>query len=214
LTRKRAFSMSCLSLLLCVAASAAEPPDHHLAGDPARRLFRASPFAHGYIHGYEHGFGLGDEDVQNGRGAREIRKTGEYRDADGGYRREFGARESFRAGFREGLSIGYRDAIAGGEFRALAALRRLATGLDDLLTNSADRLYDGGFFAGYRAARQESAGDCQGPAPAARERYCSGFLAGYELGESDSGAATTARDRNAPPPVLLPRPGGRNDPRP
>jgi hypothetical protein len=202
-------------ILTCVLAFSAlcagqASADHHISADPEQRLYRASPFAHGYIHGYEVGFGMGNEDVQIGRGAQEVRKSAEYKSASEGYAAAFGSRESFRAGFREGLAIGYRDGFAGGEFRALGELRRLATGVEG--EAAVDRLYDGGFFAGYRAARQEAADQCQ-QAPAGRERFCSGFLDGYELGESDTGVGTTARERSAAAPVLLPRPGGRSAPR-
>jgi len=200
-------------VIAALALAADQLPDHHVSADPAQRLFRASPFAHGYIHGYETGFGMGDEDVQMGRGAQDVRRSSEYKKASEGYRPDFGSRESFRAGFREGLAIGYRDALSGGEFRALGELRRLATGVDDeLVVDSTDRLYDGGFLAGYRAARQEAADQCQ-KAPAGRERFCSGFLDGYELGESDTGAVTTAKERPQAAPILQPRPSGRNYPR-
>jgi hypothetical protein len=189
-----------LVLLLVVFAGAQRAADHHVSADPAQRLFRLSPFAHGYIHGYESGFGMGDEDVQMGRGEQKIRKTREYREADRGYERAFGERESFRNGFREGLTVGYHDAVSGGEFRALAELRRLATGLEnDLVAGAADAPYDRGFFAGYRAARAEDADECKGAPGTAEDRFCSGFLDGYELGESDSGAIATARERGAPP---------------
>jgi hypothetical protein len=201
------FRVAILTFVLAVSAVSAgqAPADHHVSADPAQRLFRASPFAHGYIHGYEVGFGMGNEDVQIGRGSQEVRQSAEYKSASEGYAAAFGSRESFRAGFREGLAIGYRDAFSGGEFRALGELRRLATGVEG--EAAVDRLYDGGFFAGYRAARQEAADECQ-KAPAGRERFCSGFLDGYELGESDTGA-TAARERSTAAPVLLPRPGGR-----
>ena len=201
-----------LTFVLAVSAVCAgqTPADHHVSADPAQRLFRASPFAHGYIHGYEAGFSMGTEDVQMGRGAQEVRKSAEYQSASEGYAAAFGSRESFRAGFRAGLAIGYRDAFSGKEFRALGELRRLATGVEG--EAAVDRLYDGGFFAGYRAARQEAADQCQ-KAAAGRERFCSGFLDGYQLGESDAGAVTTARERSAAAPILLPRPGGRSAPR-
>lgn len=190
-----------LSLLLMTTAvlctAQGQAADHHVTGEPAQRLFRLSPFAHGYIHGYESGFGMGDEDVQMGRGGQHIEKTREFRSADRGYARAFGDRESFRAGYREGLTVGYHEALSGGVFRALTALRRLATGLENGLVNSgADAPYDGGFLSGYRAARQDHPDDCAAPAKAtnpARERFCSGFLDGYELGEADSGAIATAQ---------------------
>jgi hypothetical protein len=190
-------------IALCSAPSFAQKPDYHVGGDPAQRLFRLSPFAHGYIHGYESGFGMGDEDLQLGRGDQHIEKTGEYRSADRDYDRSFGDRENFRAGYREGLVVGYHDALSGGEFRALSELRRLATGLEqDLVSNSSDTTYDGGFLSGYRAARHDHANDCKaGNANAAKQRFCSGFLDGYELGEADSGAVATAQQTNAPPPM-------------
>src|SRR4051812_43790873 len=177
-------------------------PDYHVSADPAQRLFRLSPFAHGYIHGYESGFGMADEDVQMARGEQRIEKSGEYRHADRGYERRFGDRESFRAGFREGLLVGYHDGIIGGEFRALGELRRLATGLEsELVSNASDTPYDGGFLAGYRAARQNHAEECKPGEKSAgnptRARFCSGFLDGYDLGESDSGAIASAQERNA-----------------
>lgn len=190
----------CALVLLTTAALAQTTPtvpptntDYHLAQDPAQRLFRLSPFAHGYIHGYESGFTLGDEDVQMGRGDQRIEHTGEFKDADRGYRREFGDRGSFRSGFREGLVIGYRDAISGGEFRAFGELRRLATGLENsLVGNAADHTYDGGFLAGYTAARQGHPDDCQNADTRTKARFCSGYLDGYDLGVSDSGAVAQA----------------------
>src|SRR3954463_11740886 len=111
-----------VAAILCAGASFAQNTDYHVGSDPAQRLFRLSPFAHGYIHGYESGFGMGDEDLQLGRGDQQIQKTREFRSADRGYRAGFGDRESFRAGFREGLTVGYHDALIGSEFRALAEL--------------------------------------------------------------------------------------------
>lgn len=200
-------------LALAAGAPAAEAPDYHITADPAQRLFRASPFAHGYIHGYEYGFALGDEDIQIGRGAQDVRRTEAFRDADGGYHKGFGNRESFRWGFRAGLAIGYRDALFGGEFRALGELRRLASGLHGgLLFDVGDTPYDGGFRAGYSAARQEATNDCESEVAATRERFCAGFFAGYELGEADTGAATTAAERGTPP-ALQTRRGARHYPR-
>ena len=176
-------------------------PDYHVTQDPAQRLFRLSPFAHGYIHGYESGFALGDQDVQMGRGDQHIERTGEFKDADRGYRREFGDRESFRSGFRDGLVVGYHDAISGGEFRAFAELRRLATGLESsLVGNAVDQTYDGGFLAGYTAARQGQLDDCRSPNTAAKAHFCSGYLDGYDLGHSDSGDVAEAQA-----PVVAPR---------
>jgi len=204
--------MAALALVSAPAYGSDKPADYHVSSDPAQRLFRLSLFAHGYIHGYESGFAMGDEDVQMARGEQPIEKSSEYHYADRGYERAFGDRESFRAGFREGLMVGYHDAISGGEFRALGELRRLATGLEsELVSNASDAPYDGGFLAGYRAARQDHPEECKleeskAAANAAsvnsvRARFCSGFLDGYELGESDSGAIATARERSPQPSV-------------
>jgi hypothetical protein len=211
-SRIQGIVVALLPALLCCAAFGGDGSDYHVNKDPAARLFRLSPFAHGYIHGYEAGFAMGDDDVQMGRGDQHIEKTGEFRDADREYQRAFGDRENFRAGYREGLVVGYHDALTGGEFRALNELRRLATGLEsDLVVSSADAGYDGGFLAGYRAARQDHANDCSGaPASASKEHFCSGFLDGYELGDSDSGAIATAQEHAPPPPVA---PGNRRAPK-
>ena len=196
--------------LLSAAAWAGDADDYHVSGDPAQRLFRLSPFAHGYIHGYEGGFGMGDDDVHMARTEEKIDQTEEYHHADRGYDRSFGDRENFRAGFREGLTMGYHDAISGGEFRALGELRRLATGLEnelvgrDPVNHASDAGYDGGFLAGYRAARQEHPNECKagvaaGKTDPSKARFCSGFLDGYELGESDLGDIASAQKPPAPP---------------
>jgi hypothetical protein len=214
--RTRAIFVAFLALCLCsVPAFAGDAPEYHLNQDPAARLFRLSPFAHGYMHGYEDGFSLGDNDLQLGRvDESRIEGSEQYRDAEGGYQRGFGDRENFRAGYREGLVVGYHDACSGGEFRATSELRRLATGLENaLVANRTDSYYDGGFLAGYHAARQNAGDDCQNrnlTNESVKEHFCSGFTDGYELGESDSGAVATAAEYRTPPrlPAAPPKSGG------
>jgi hypothetical protein len=65
--------------------------------------------------GYREGFERGDEDR---RDRRAFNYTDErtYRNADRGYRREFGDRDTYRRAFRGAYVAGYRDAYHGGAY--------------------------------------------------------------------------------------------------
>jgi hypothetical protein len=75
----------------------------------------------GYNEGYVRGVRAGEQDGR--RGDRfEFYDEGDYRNADHGYRREFGNREyyrvEYRRGFEAGYTNGYRSARPGGRYDA------------------------------------------------------------------------------------------------
>jgi hypothetical protein len=63
-----------------------------------------------YENGYRQGLREGRDDAQHRRGFS-LERHGEYRDAEGGYRRGDGNRDPYRVGFRRGFEAGYRDAF-------------------------------------------------------------------------------------------------------
>lgn len=186
-----------MAALLAMPA-AAEERDHHVSADPAQHLFRASPFAHGYIHGYESGFAQGDEDIHFRHEPRRLEGSKEYKHADRGYRSGYGDRQSFREGYRAGLVAGYEDARSGAAFRAFEELRRLAAATTTPLVDMPDVTYDRGFLRGYRAARATLGANCEAPEGLTAERYCAGFEQGYALGVADTGAQVAAQNRFKP----------------
>lgn len=165
-------------------------------------LYERSSFAHGYIHGYELGFHLGNQDLQLARNARDISKSEEYHKATEGYREQSGPRDAFRAGYRDGLIVGYTDAKSGHSFRAIDEARIAATRLDAerVPAKAGSRNFELGFMDGYRAGTMQGVGDGRNqltyrPGQAecgnARENasfgesYCVGYLRGFNFGYSD-----------------------------
>lgn len=61
-----------------------------------------------YDNGYQRGYQNGVADAR-ARRAADFRREHEYRDADWGYDRSFGSRDSYRQVFRDGFAAGYRD---------------------------------------------------------------------------------------------------------
>src|SRR5215510_10680717 len=59
-------------------------------------------------NGYHEGREAGEKDARRGR-SFSFDRHGDWRDADEGYRREFGDREFYRHEFREGFRAGYAD---------------------------------------------------------------------------------------------------------
>ncbi|HZU22530.1 MAG TPA: hypothetical protein VE998_06825, partial [Terriglobales bacterium] len=136
------------ALVAALPAQPAEPAsDQHLS-DPAAALYQRSPFAHGYIHGYEEGFHVGDQDLQFGRLTR-----GDRRKTSAGHPRPAlrGESASFREGYDQGFTAGYRDSVAGREFRAIAALRQAAAALGEGARAQDDGGFDAAFMTGYFA---------------------------------------------------------------
>ena len=164
-------------------------------------LYKNSAFAHGYIHGYEQGFHLGNQDLQLAREQRDITKFDEYRTAGKDYRAQFGARGAFRAGYRDGIVIGYTDGRSGHRFRAIDEARIAASHLNKTAAASKpDKAFDLGFIDGYRAGTIQGVGDghnrasyhpqqmeCRGSREGLSlgENYCVGYLGGFRFGYSD-----------------------------
>ena len=120
-----------LSTLLFVPAwLAAGDLDAQCARGAEKALLQQSIFAHGFMHGYEEGFRMADSDYQIGRRPRVIESTPQYKRADQAYRGNFGNRDEFRQGYREGLRSGYEDSIHDRKYRAVAAARFAARGLE------------------------------------------------------------------------------------
>jgi len=61
-----------------------------------------------YNTGYDRGSRAGADDGQRNRDFNFVNKS-DYRNADTGYRREYGDRERWRSDFRLGFESGYRD---------------------------------------------------------------------------------------------------------
>ena len=66
---------------------------------------RDSAFDEGYRRGHHEGLREGSHDSR--RNARYQFRDGRYRDGDTGYRRQYGSRGSYVAGFRRGYQVGY-----------------------------------------------------------------------------------------------------------
>lgn len=211
---KKAYGIVVVSLVLVGAVNAQEPEffsrpspkaassragDAHLQSTPTGALFYNSCFAHGYRHGYEQGFHMGDLDIQMGRDAQNFEKTAEFRHDLQGFDATLGDKNSFRAGYRQGFRVAYREALAGLPFRGTIRTENAAKGLSDFLQKEERTFFDQGFSGGYLTASKLTKPSgvslayaeqyCQRAQPAAQPHigeYCSGYSRGYLLGVSDS----------------------------
>jgi hypothetical protein len=175
----------------------------HLDSERAA-LYQRSSFAHGYIHGYEQGFHIGNQDLQLARAARDLTKTETYRKAGEEYRPQFGKRDAFRIGYRNGMVVGYTDAMSGHSFRAIDEARIATARLDDESAapygaNARNHHFELGFMDGYTAGTLQGVGDGRnrvnyrpaqadcgiGRSPTLGETYCEGYLRGFTFGYSD-----------------------------
>jgi hypothetical protein len=172
----------------------------HLESDRGP-LYQRSAFAHGYIHGYETGFHVGNQDLQLARGTRDISKSDDYRQAKEESRGEFGPREAFRAGYRDGLVVGYTDATSGHSFRAVDEARiagsRLEVSKQQANDHQENARFELGFMDGYTAGALQGVGDGRNHSPyranqaecgkgtALGESYCAGYSRGFGFGYSD-----------------------------
>lgn len=184
----------------CSLAVAATCP--HLSSERAP-LYQRSAFAHGYIHGYEQGFHTGNQDLQLARATRDISKSDEYREAAKDLRLRSEARDAFRAGYRNGLVVGYTDAVSDHSFRAIDEARIAAArlGTESEATNlpKGNLHFELGFMDGYGAGTLQGVGDgrkalnyrpnqaeCGNEsALGLGESYCAGYLRGFTFGYSD-----------------------------
>lgn len=151
--------------------------EFHLAKDPGKNFYHASPFGHGFRHGYEEGFHMADMDIHVGRNDRFNGDTPAPERVEG-YHREFGDKESFRKGFKEGFASGYSEAMAGKSFSALYFFGS-ELGASDAATAAS---FDAGVKDGYFITRgnKNAGGSCPTKNSAA-PGYCAGFDTGARL---------------------------------
>ena len=185
--------MRCAVVLLMTAALpawlVAGDLDAQCARGPDKPLLQQSIFAHGFMHGYEDGFRIADSDYQIGRRPRAVETTPQYKRADQAYRNNFGNRDEFRQGYREGLRSGYEDSIHNRKYRAVAAAHFAARGLDP--AERINRWFDAGFIAGFQAAADPATRKmefCGGAQETTDARYCDGFRRGFAFAVNASSA--------------------------
>ncbi len=200
-----AFRMPRVAILAAVllaaipALAGANSPDPHYLAASTCAIAHKSVFIHGYLHGYEEGFYLGDLDLQVGRSARDISKAREGHDVRG-YRHEFGDKHLFEDGYRQGVRVGYADAISGRSFRVIGELKAAMALVPDAAPQGPDPVFDQGFSAGYTSGQHQGVQDgrraaafaaSQPACPAAPGAghnlpdYCAAYLSGYRFGYSD-----------------------------
>ncbi len=153
--------------------------DRHLADDPAASLYRASPFAHGYIHGYEDGFHQGTINLLSQE--PELAKS-KAPDGHKAYRDDFGDRDDFLQGYAAGFADGRADADERG-FQANARMAELARGFNGYKKDAAAR-FDQGFESGYlmqRAGKGVESAACATGHGADHVEFCDGLRRGQLL---------------------------------
>jgi len=78
-------------------------------GNYGRRGYYAEIERRAYDNGFREGIKAGDNDGRRGR-RYEPSRHGDWRDADDGYRREYGDHNLYRRNFRSGFEAGYSQA--------------------------------------------------------------------------------------------------------
>ncbi len=201
--RSRIFGATVFLLVLggTYLVSADGPPDWHLSSGPWRALCARSAFAHGYMHGYEQGFHFADLDLQMAHQPRDPATIKEFKSVPG-YHEEFGDKNFFVSGYREGFRVGYADGAGGFRFRAVGELRAAALGLPGSGDARPSKKFDEGISAGYAAGRQQGLRDgrtggsfqevavqCRGsiyhPFRRSGDEFCAGYGRGFRLGYAD-----------------------------
>jgi len=179
-----------IAIVLDLALAAQES---HLVEPGSAPILTRSSFAHGYRHGYEAGYHQGNIDANMGRQPQ----TKKLRVANTGYLPQFGPRQLFEEGFRLGLEAGYHDGYSGNDFRAVEAMRALATNVEPA-TAPADSPgdFDHGVSSGYRDGFAHAQGShnstatldystvgCDASRP---DVFCDGYRRGFVLGRVDA----------------------------
>jgi hypothetical protein len=101
----RYLPMLLLTAGVAIAAPACTAQVYGYRGDYYREAQRRA-----YENGYHEGVQAGEKDGRRGRGYS-LERHDDWRDADEGYRRDFGDREWYRRAFREGFRAGYNQAF-------------------------------------------------------------------------------------------------------
>jgi hypothetical protein len=191
MSRLHVFSLF-TAMFLCILAPAQESSqprsagERHTGSDPGSALYQRSIFAHGFIHGYEQGFHVADLDYHEGHTDRKLKEIRDYRNASSGYHSNFGDKDTFRQGYREGFTQGYDDSIHSRSFRAVMAASVVAGNLKGYAGSSKE--LDAGFAAGYLAehANPQNLSVCQA---GSSFDYCNGFALGAEFAAISSGTS-------------------------
>ncbi|HWR16445.1 MAG TPA: hypothetical protein VN577_16600 [Terriglobales bacterium] len=190
-----------LAFLLATAVPnlQAQAADWHLV---SHNLFAKSAFAHGYIHGYEEGFHNGDLDLQMGRAFRDVRSQPTYKKPVG-FKKEYGDKKLFEAGYRRGFAVAYVDCMWGRPFRAAELVKEAedAPRREIAIDRTFDRAFQEGYETGEKQGLQdgrsslaeakasvqceEHASQPKGSAGDSQSSYCEAFRSGYHLGYSD-----------------------------
>ncbi len=94
-----------LALGVWIATPACAERIHSGRGNYRRDVQRRA-----YEEGHRKGFDSGRDDARHGR-SQPYERYKEYRNADGGYRRDDGDRDTYRERFRQGFRDGYTEAF-------------------------------------------------------------------------------------------------------
>jgi hypothetical protein len=180
-------------LLVFPLLTAAQERDPHFVTARIAPAAHRSTFIHGYLHGYEEGFHNGDFDLHMGRISR-----GDYSHdcKPTGYKKHFGPKRMYEAGFHEGFRVGYADAASGRSFRAIQNV--VAANPNENVGDARESApYDEGVRMGYVAGQQQGLSDARGqhesnPSPACPaisgsngQVFCAAYATGYSMGYSD-----------------------------
>ena len=96
-------------LLLAGVTFAAPACAAQVYGAPRGGVYARDVDRRAYDNGFREGIEEGRNDARRHRDYS-LRRHDEFRDADQGYRREYGDREFYRRNFRQGFEAGYREA--------------------------------------------------------------------------------------------------------
>jgi hypothetical protein len=84
--------------------------------DEGYSRYRYDPGRVAYEEGFRDGVDKGERDGKKGD-RYSVRRHGDYRDADDGYRREYGPKYQYQRVYRRGFEAGYRRAYANFSYR-------------------------------------------------------------------------------------------------
>jgi hypothetical protein len=106
------------ALTLFGLASPAEAIDWRalFGRDDGYHRYRHDPGRIAYEEGFRDGVNKGERDGKKGE-RYSLRRHGDYRDADDGYRRQYGPKYQYRRVYRQGFEDGYRRAYASYSYR-------------------------------------------------------------------------------------------------
>jgi hypothetical protein len=107
----RALGWAVGALSLAGLAAPAEAIDWRDIFGGSDRYYDRDPGRIAYDEGYRDGIDKGERDGRKGE-RYSLRRHGDYRDADDGYRRQFGPKHAYQRVYRRAFEAGYRRAYA------------------------------------------------------------------------------------------------------